>query len=1186
MDDSTKMESSGRSNISGDKGKPNSNGNSGSKTPADRSSKKDLPGTKGPGAKPLSRAPRNQGKPGQRIESKGGSKPRQKFQKKADQKSAPPKKSDVPPLEDKQGQSLPVQPPAAVKSEPGSPPESKENLDQKSKIPKKAKLDLWEILAQRTIRINLLQTGDTAAATKWLLEKGIPFTDGSLQSTPGSDSPVTIIQGKFVSHWKDAVTRDMTVLKAFIWITKNYPLDTPIIDYFGSGRTAAILGGAATRELNLKIHNPNLTPEDQFRLKNHRVVEIPDHSLIYMNDVYFLDEKLLERLLMRADIIVWTGYLHPDHWGSQGYEGHYLQLEDTVEVFSSEDSRVPDYVHPSTRWLFRKCSQNRKIVWTLEFDSNSKRYLVRFTKNTGFIVPDTKECSLTSRKDLLLVDHSLWAVFLRKLNSTILTPVKQSLSGWNIGIDWKDELGIEVYSREVAQSVVFSCLHRNLTGLDSRNTISTAIASAYKNDETLNFLDSIGKLSLVSVMSCTYQVVLDRLAAYQERSYSIFDSSVLTNSLLRSRQLVENTPIFTPKKLVKPMVGLFCLWICGASLMNVNKTSKTTFSVAVNLLLKKTSLIALTVAAGLRVAFSQQNTDLQTRNSIQVMKENLNSLSPTPRVFPTGLHNIGSVELPRRTQYPIQNLGFRPKSYLVSKMQYNWSTFLELFKNSGNSRTFMKYTGFDVPFTLPSENAESYRYLVERLRRAVLLHPEKQESIWLSLDFKSLDFVPSNPNKQTYSYFGSLEWISKCEDGKKRREYEQALALVVSKGGIPSVDIDLMPKLDEFLAEAKIRPIANVTAQSTVFCGPTVEHCTQYLKSHWTPRESKQHNLREIENGKFGKPLENCPLKSVRFTWGSGATWETLTEWFSGRLDLGDGEAQVIACGDDVLVIAKWEKELFYIESDFSKYDQSQSLGPLVNGIKILELSGAHQEIGDHLMDVYNSPWSIKYRLDTLESFKLSFKHFPILPTGAATTTFSNTVNTLCATYYALCRTSSSKTLDCLKQSYAELGFEAKVRVTKNLGEVTFLKGSFVQSLGPTRKGEYVWCQLPSVPLKFGAPKRSLALIYPNMDPQERIRQYLNDVVFGWRTSPQNFVTKALIKAFLIYDFQMVDHIEKYKVLGTDEKLVPDVDNSSYEQRYNLDPQEMREFAEMTETLVPGLIVSHPVIEKLLKDYY
>lgn len=372
-------------------------------------------------------------------------------------------------------------------------------------------------------------------------------------------------------------------------------------------------------------------------------------------------------------------------------------------------------------------------------------------------------------------------------------------------------------------------------------------------------------------------------------------------------------------------------------------------------------------------------------------------------------------------------------------------------------------------------------------------------------------------NRKPISWAKELHpWLEHIEDGMKRRRAIAALAHYALNGlDVTDREVNrsvVFPKTDEVLlqhseagVQMKPRPIINVHPNVLVRMGPEVWKATSRLHGAWPwVYTEKHHNFR-------------CGKWTFRITFGSDATDVKLTEWYRDAYEwvrAGPWRAWFIVAGDDTLGLVRGKSGVVYfLEGDFSMFDQSQSLGPLQAEMEGLRKLGVCDFVIKLLYRIHAGTYILRSKHN---QWKISHHHRPMRATGGPDTTFGNSHSAGCA-WASVLRWGllEGDLLDSAVQHAVEagmlrLGFVLKLKVTIDVQQVTFLKGAWVEF----PRG-LVWAPLPSRILKLGKGMSNPLHLYPGRTYEEACMQYMNDMAASYRKFAMVPCVKGFVDAFL-----------------------------------------------------------------------
>jgi len=522
---------------------------------------------------------------------------------------------------------------------------------------------------------------------------------------------------------------------------------------------------------------------------------------------------------------------------------------------------------------------------------------------------------------------------------------------------------------------------------------------------------------------------------------------------------------------------------------------------------------------------------------------------------------------------------------------------------------FYIHWGFGFPFCVPGKSSSTTIGMLSRVCASPPLDSSVQAQRWEDMIFRSeVAMVPkeASPTRE-FSEDEWRLWISSKTDTRKRHMYLAELERMLGdwdaafKNG-PRCRPTFMTKFDELLPHSKVAPrsIFNMGAQSAVYFGPWIESATKILKDLWCP-------------GALGYSYAHPKSPELLFypVWMAGRTVSSLNLWADTVQTLALGTCSAMAAGDDLYIAMHLPSGYYFVECDAKRFDQSQSFkqyederlsGPLSVPISYLVHLGVPLAVGDQLLASYLKTVHLSVEEES-ENLSFQMRDCPMLPTGSAATTWSNTIVSLVAVQrwflvefrnlmeYTESPDISSSLSASFVKSMSHLGFEAKAKVHRVITQGTFLKGSFLSTIyvegGHTRSGLY-WARLPGTYLKFGYSKQALGnmVAYNGLPELQRAPRFLSDVAAGYRRELPNLICRALVRRFyLANEEQLMDHTNKYH--SRTEELVEflSVDFAPLLVRYNTTLGEFELLEKLISISDYGQLVCSPLLKSLSEDF-
>lgn len=358
--------------------------------------------------------------------------------------------------------------------------------------------------------------------------------------------------------------------------------------------------------------------------------------------------------------------------------------------------------------------------------------------------------------------------------------------------------------------------------------------------------------------------------------------------------------------------------------------------------------------------------------------------------------------------------------------------------------------------------------------------------------------------------------------------------------------LEAFPKCDELLFKGKPRIIWNVPPFFQALLGPVVRALTFHMKET------------------FDGNRIYFSEKNKRFTlkFACGVVAEDLDYWFNHALSMLKNNLidwAGIFLGDDTAVLYQENGCIFARESDFSAFDSTQRSAVQKRILSHYEVLGVPEPLLGYFWAMASSKLVVRYGPDRNYKFKIAISE-PQTATGKPDTCVANSLINMDSTIHVMDG-----------GSYADFGFDAKIKVHTRIADVTFLKGFWCLDIS----GSYVWNYLPSLSLKllktFELGKATL---------KQKLCENLSSI--GPCSSP---LISTLIKRF-IPEFKVAPTI--YKVFAnTWRELVPRKINKFMTRRYGRDGMMMiQSLDSLLESVELGSELFHPAWMRLaLVDY-
>jgi hypothetical protein len=423
------------------------------------------------------------------------------------------------------------------------------------------------------------------------------------------------------------------------------------------------------------------------------------------------------------------------------------------------------------------------------------------------------------------------------------------------------------------------------------------------------------------------------------------------------------------------------------------------------------------------------------------------------------------------------------------------------------------------------------------------------------------------------------EWINHFDDRRKRRRYEHAKQQFMANPNVLQkalLETHIMVKTDEMLLKfetdrtprMKPRSIANVDEIPQLVVGPEIYEAQTRLKLLWSP---------------------TCPfvvkIDGVVFSlaYGGAATDLEMTQWMYWVLTDSSCHVHIIVSGDDSLVYDT--RTCLWAEGDAAMFDQSQSFGPLAFERAVLSRLGVSNRALRVLKKLTTATYT-SYPRSGRGFFKANRELRAMRDTGGTDTSLGNSINMAFAWVHVSLSDKEHK------ETFAQLGFDMKIRYHATLERATFLKGMWYRVKG----GPYshYWGPLPSRFLKMGKSlKDPFTLQHYKRAIQEEptsevpfvraAKMFLSDVAHSYGA----FLPVPLVRTFAD-NFRrgpMIRNVLEEHQIKASKDLKPQFDGL---EQISLHYEVPTSWWAEVEALIPSEpfhFLQHPLLEALLKDY-
>ena len=187
-----------------------------------------------------------------------------------------------------------------------------------------------------------------------------------------------------------------------------------------------------------------------------------------------------------------------------------------------------------------------------------------------------------------------------------------------------------------------------------------------------------------------------------------------------------------------------------------------------------------------------------------------------------------------------------------------------------------------------------------------------------------------------------------------------------------------------------------------------------------------------------------------------------------------------------------------YLENDFSMFDQSEDMGPLVECLREWgPAAGLSEQVIDILIRMCSSGYTIKWK-----NVHIKGEAGVQMGTGIAFTSVWNSINNIAAYLHFFRRLAAhdGDRFELVKTAMKEMGLKAKPVMTEEFLDVTFLKGWWLTD----DEMKTHWFSLPSLIVKLGKAFNDPERVTKRKG-REAYRMYARAVVLSLGTFPVNY---------------------------------------------------------------------------------
>jgi hypothetical protein len=406
-------------------------------------------------------------------------------------------------------------------------------------------------------------------------------------------------------------------------------------------------------------------------------------------------------------------------------------------------------------------------------------------------------------------------------------------------------------------------------------------------------------------------------------------------------------------------------------------------------------------------------------------------------------------------------------------------------------------------------------------------------------------------------------WFSKLKPIQKKRILE--VERKIQNNEPLNLTVQVFTKSDEYLpTHEKMVPrvIYNVPPYYLMELGSFVDQLSHYLVDNvW----SKKPKFFTVMNGKPVSAFFTC-----------GASSEDLNIYLNAALN-GTPGIYILVMGDDTLAIDSTGIKIKFIETDYSKFDATQTKELRDVFHKFLDLIGcsAQRKIWE---EMYEQPVRYYHRGTNT---KLNYPAYSTLYTGEPGTCLRNSITNIMVSAIAIAYDDPSV--------YTRAGLIVKRKIFEDIQECTFLRGAFLLN----REGTYQWTRLPSFILKFGKSFSDPLCIYPKTwTRSQRWEQFLYSQWKGYGEMNTNWFYSSLQDQInrLTPNRKTDEEIKltNYQVYSDVGDFIEDeIFDKFMEKRYGITRIQAENFIDTLSEIprIPALYVD-PIIDVLLRRDY
>jgi hypothetical protein len=486
------------------------------------------------------------------------------------------------------------------------------------------------------------------------------------------------------------------------------------------------------------------------------------------------------------------------------------------------------------------------------------------------------------------------------------------------------------------------------------------------------------------------------------------------------------------------------------------------------------------------------------------------------------------------------------------------------------------YAGYligNFPLYAPARSNDNLMTALKyRLLQAAPGDPDRIEAAWLQVP--DLKFIKTYSEIQRDEVW--QQYWDHLESAARRARAQRGQDTVVASHYTPRDKCfnrtsyfvktnEKLPRQEKGFPALKVRGIILLQPEAVDSIGPALFEVARRLKSEHSMRNPPVYNF---ANGK----------RRVRISYASSATADDLTRWLAqAKAWVRRGHEQrfwVLVAGDDGFMLTMDGDGYLYIETDFSQYDQSEGRQALRYQRRQQRRLGLSRKDAQCEKRIGNA--TITCALGKLIMMNRYWR-----ATGESATTHGNCIVHEGAILYVF----KTGGVEGMEARYLDLGLKVKMRMSRDLATVSFLKGWWL----PGPAAQEIWTILPSRVLKIGQ----------HLGNPCHIRGYSANMYLACR---QHAVAVAKTYAAFPWSPIVGDYVTRWKDLHPDvkawrlepwkvqSKVCHPVDHEAAVQaaarRYGVAVEEVEELGEIYRKADVMTFIKHPLFFRMaVTDY-